>query len=132
MTNEELIKKAAAVVRPKKMKDGSCADVGCALLSASGKLYFGVNVSSGSQNVCAEQVAIGTMIANNEYNFKKIVAVWKDEKGATYVIPPCGNCRQFMRDAGESNLEAEVILNADKSVKLKDLLPYYDWWQRQE
>ena len=132
MTNKELIKKAAAVVRPKTMKDGTCADVGCALLSKNGKLYLGVNVSSGSQNVCAEQVAIGAMITDNVYDFEKIVAVWKDETGATYVIPPCGNCRQFMRDAGESNLETEVVLDSNKSVKLKELLPYYDWWQKQE
>lgn len=132
MKNEELIKKTAAVVHPKKMKDGLCADVGCALISESGKLYLGVNVSSGSNNVCAEQVAIGAMITDGEYKIKKIVGVWKDETGAIFVPPPCGNCRQFMRDADESNLEAEVVLDANKSVKLKELLPYYDWWQKQE
>lgn len=132
MTNEELIKKAATVIRQKKMKDGLCADIGCVLISESGKLYFSVNVTSGSQNICAEQVAIGAMITDGEYRIKKIVGIWKDEKGATYVPPPCGNCRQFMRDADEANLEAEVVLDANKSVKLKDLLPYYDWWKKQE
>lgn len=133
MTNEELIKKAAAVVRPKKMKDGLCADVGCALISEKGKLYLGVCVANGSNVICAERIAIGAMITDGEYKIKKIVGVWKDETGAIFVPPPCGNCRQFMREVDESNLEnTEVVLGKDKSVKLKELLPYYDWWQKQE
>jgi hypothetical protein len=36
-----------------------------------------------------------------------------------------------MRETDESNLEAEVILDADKTVLLKELLPYYDWWKKQ-
>jgi hypothetical protein len=38
-----------------------------------------------------------------------------------------------MREIDESNLEnTEVVLGKDKSVLLKELLPYYDWWQKQE
>jgi len=132
MTNKELIKKAAAVVKPKKTKGGLFADVGCALLSEKGKVYTGVCAVSGSNVFCAEENAIGSMITDGEYNINKIVAVWKDENGATFVIPPCGNCRQFMRETDESNLETEVVLDRDKTVKLKELLPYYDWWQKQE
>ncbi|MBI2444382.1 MAG: cytidine deaminase [Candidatus Magasanikbacteria bacterium] len=132
MTNKELIKKAAAVAKAKKTKSGLFADVGCALLSEKGKIYLGSCAASGSNTFCAEQIAIGQMITNGEYKIKKIVAVWKDEKGATFVIPPCGNCRQFMREIDESNLETEVVLDRDKTVQLKELLPYYDWWQRQE
>jgi hypothetical protein len=36
-----------------------------------------------------------------------------------------------MRETDERNLEAEVILDADKTVRLKELLPYYDWWKEQ-
>ena len=133
MTNEKLIKEAAAVVRPKKMNDGMCGDVGCALLSENGKLHLGVCVANGSNTICAERMTIGAMITNGEYKVKKIVATWRDETGATFVIPPCGNCRQFMRDVDESNLEnTEVLLDKDESVKLKELLPYYDSWKRQE
>jgi len=132
MKNRELIEKAAAVVKPKKIKDGLWADVGCALLSANGKVYVGVCAAKGSNVFCAEKNAIGSMITDSEYKIKKIVAVWKDEKGITYVIPPCGNCRQFIRETDESNLETEVILDSDKTVKLKELLPYFDWWQQQK
>ena len=47
------------------------------------------------------------------------------------MISPCGNCQQLMLETDESNLEAEVILDEKKSVLLKELLPYYDWWQAQ-
>ena len=32
-----------------------------------------------------------------------------------------------MRQIDSENLETEVILEENKTVKLKDLLPYYDW-----
>ncbi len=132
MTNKELIQQAAAVIRPKKMKDGLCADVGCALISEKGELSLGVDADTGSNAICAERMAIGAMMTDGEYRIKQIVGVWKDEKGSIYVLPPCGNCRQFMREVDEDNLETEVVLDAAKSVKLKDLLPYYDWWKRQK
>jgi cytidine deaminase len=133
MINKELIKKAAAVIRSKKVNSGLSADVGCALISGKGKLHLGVCVANGSNIICAERVAIGAMITSGEYKIKKIVATWKDEKGAVFVIPPCGNCRQFMREVDESNLEnTEVVLDKNKSVKLKELLPYFDWWKKQE
>ena len=87
--------------------------------------------ASGSNTSCAETAAIVAMITGGEYRTKKIVAAWKDERGKTFVISPCGNCRQLMRETDESNLQAEVILDEKKSVLLKELLPYYDWWQEQ-
>ena len=132
MTNQELIKRAAVIIRSKKLKTGLCADVGCALVSEKGKLYLGVCVDTGSNAICAEQMAIGAMIAAGEYKIKKIVGVWEDKSDKVFVLAPCGNCRQFMREVDESNLKnTEVILGKDKSVKLKELLPYYDWWHQQ-
>ncbi len=132
MTNAELIARAAAVVKTRKTKGGLFGDVGCALISENGSVYVGVCADAGSNVFCAERNAIGSMITDGEYRFSKIVAVWKDEEGTTYVIPPCGNCRQFMREVDEENLNAEIILDKSKSVLLKELLPYHDWWQRQE
>lgn len=131
ISNEELIKKAASVVKAKKVKDSLYADVGCALLSKKNKIYLGVCAASGSNTFCAEKIAIGSMITNGEYKIKKIVAVWKDETGKSYVIPPCGNCRQLIRETNEKNLETEVILDKHKTVRLKELLPYFDWWKKQ-
>ena len=132
ITNQELIDRAASVVNPKKVKDRLFADVGCALLSKNNNIYLGVCAASGSNTFCAETAAIAAMITNGEYEIKKIVAVWKDEKGKLFVIPPCGNCRQLIREADENNLNTDVILDQDKTVKLKELLPYFDWWKAQE
>jgi cytidine deaminase len=132
MTNKELITRAASVIRTRKTKDALFGDVGSAVLSESGKVYVGICAGVPANGVCAERVALGSMITAGEYKFKRIVATWKDEEGAVFVIPPCGNCRQFMQEIDEENLSAEVILDMDKAVSLKELLPYYDWWKRQD
>ncbi len=132
MTNEELIKIAASVISPKNLKDGLVGDVGCALISEKEKIYTGVCVGVNSNGYCAERVAIAKMITDGkEFVIKKIVATWKDENDVVYVMPPCGHCRQCMRETDEGNIDiTEVILDIDKSVKLRELLPYHDWWQK--
>jgi hypothetical protein len=35
-----------------------------------------------------------------------------------------------MRQINNDNLETEVILAREKAVRLKELLPYFDWFQR--
>ena len=131
VSNAELIKKAAAVVKAKKIKDSLFADVGCALLSKKNKIYLGVCAASGSNTFCAENIAIGSMITNGEYEIKKIVAVWKDKQGKVFVIPPCGNCRQLILETHKNNINTQVILDKNKTLKLKELLPYFDWWKKQ-
>jgi len=131
MTNEEMIERAASVIRTRKTQSGLFGDVGCALLSSENKLYLGVCADSGANVFCAEQNAMGAMITDGTYRIAKVVAVWKDGDGHVHVIAPCGNCRQMMKEMGEENLQAEVILDRDKTVRLEELLPYHDWWKRQ-
>jgi cytidine deaminase len=130
ITNEELIAKAVSVLNPRKVGDDLMGDVGCALLTDQDHLYLGVCIDTGSSmGFCAEHSAIGAMVTAGEYRIKKIVAVWKDEKGI-YILSPCGRCREFMRQIHTDNLEAEVILERDKTVKLAELLPYHDWFHK--
>ena len=131
MTNSELITQAATVIHERKIGEYTVANVGCALVSRSGKVYVGANIDTGSSmGYCAEQNTIGTMVSEGTYQIKKIVAVWKDKEGAVYVIPPCGKCREFIKRIDEGNLETDIILDIDKTIKLKDLLPYHDWWKK--
>jgi len=68
------------------------------------------------------------MITAGEYQFEKIVAVWRDERnGKLSALPPCGVCREFMRRIDEVNMEADVLLGRDKVAKLKDLIPFHEW-----
>ncbi len=67
------------------------------------------------------------MITAGESRIQTIVAVWKDESGATVILPPCGRCREFIRQVDPENLDTSVVLHSDKNVKLKELLPYHEW-----
>jgi cytidine deaminase len=129
LSNYEMIRMARDVLNPRRLALGNTAgDVACALLSASGKLYFGVciDISSGI-GFCAEHAAIAALITAGESKIDKIVAVWGEDK----VLPPCGRCREFMYEIDEANYaNTEVILGEYTSVKLKDLLPhpYHEVW----
>lgn len=128
VSNIDLVKKAAGALNSQKLGENFyLADVGCAVVSDSGKLYTGSCIG-GSLGICAEQSAFSNMLSEEGPKIKKVVAVWKDEGGTTHAIPPCGRCREFMRMMSQDNLEAEVILGKDNAVKLKDLLPYPGWY----
>lgn len=133
MHNKELIQLAASVINPKMLKDGLVGDVGCALLAGNWKIYTWICVGVNSNVYCAERVAIAKMITDDhEFVIDKIVATWKDQDGGIHVIPPCGHCRQAMREADEKNInQTEVVLDENISVSLSDLLPYHDWWKKQ-
>jgi len=123
LSNRQMIEEAKKVLRPRKLAhDNSAGDVACALLSASGKLYYGVCIDVGSGiGFCAEHSAIAAMITAGETGIAKIVAVWGD--GAA--LPPCGRCREFMHQIDSSNLgTTEVVLSETCSVVLSELLPH--------
>lgn len=127
ITNEELIKKAESVINPKKVGDFIVGDVGCALVSDKGNIYLGVCIDTCSgMGFCAEHSAIASMVTVGEYKIKKLVGVWKDDKGVTHVLPPCGRCHEFIRQIHKDNLQTDIILSKDKVVKLAELLPYHD------
>ncbi len=122
INDEELIKKAQSVLKPRRIRHGlSVGDVGCALVSEGGNVFVGVCVDTGSgMGFCAEHSAVAAMVTGGELVVRKIVAVAEGGKP----IPPCGRCREFMSQIHERNMEAEVIIAEDKKVKLRDLLPY--------
>jgi cytidine deaminase len=122
ISNEELIARAKSVLRPRTIKHGfTVGDVGCALVTEKGNVYLGVCIDTASgMGFCAEHSAIAAMVTHGELVIKKIVAVVENGKP----IPPCGRCREFMRQIHEENSETEVIIDKDKSVKLRELLPF--------
>jgi cytidine deaminase len=124
--NDLILIKAAkeAIKKARKPKKEGIADVGCALLSEKGNIYTGVSiVYDCGIGFCAEHSAIATMIGNGEDRIKTIAAV--DYKGT--FLPPCGRCREFIYQTNKDNLDTDVIIDENKKVKLKDLLP--EIWQ---
>ena len=129
LTNREMIDKAKTVLKPRELALGNSAgDVACALLSGGGNIYLGVCIDMGSGiGFCAEHSAIAAMITAGESRIVKIVAICEGDT----VLPPCGRCREFMYEIDAANLEnTDVILDVDKTVKLKELLPhpYHEVW----
>ena len=130
ITTETLIAKAKSVLNPQKIGKYLVGDVGCALVTDKGNIYLGVCIDSGSGiGFCAEHSAIAAMVTAGEFKINKIVAVWQDAND-TYILAPCGRCREFMRQIHQDNLDTDVILDRDKVLKLAELLPYYDWFHK--
>ena len=130
ISSDELIERAKSVVHPRKIGDRLVGDVGCALLTDQGNVYLGVCIDTGSgTGFCAEHSAIAAMVTAGEFRIERIVAVWMDGEDL-YILSPCGRCREFIRQMDEGNLETEVILDVDKVVRLRELLPYHDWFHK--
>ncbi|MGH3866492.1 MAG: cytidine deaminase family protein [Pseudonocardiaceae bacterium] len=131
VTNDELIAAAQAVLNPHRVGGQIFGDVGAALVTDVGNIYTGVCINTGSgTGFCAEHAAIAAMVTTREYRISKIVAVWRDNVGVLHVIPPCGRCREFIRQIDSANLDTDVILGRDTSARVRDLLPFNEWpWQ---
>lgn len=127
MSGEELIRQALEVVKHRTVGSTESGQVGAALLTSEGNVYRGVCIDvSSSMGFCAEHAAIAAMVTAGEYVIERIVAVWKDENGVAFVAPPCGRCREFMYQIDERNLDAQVIVGADETLSLRELLPLAD------
>ena len=128
ISNEELIDSAQAVLNPRRVGDRLFGDVGSTLVTDKGNRYSGVCIDTGSgTGFCAEHSAIAAMVTAGEHRIAKIVAVWRDEAGALYVVPPCGRCREFIRQVDPANLVTEVVLSRRRTARLQELLPLTDW-----
>lgn len=77
--------------------------VGAALLTASGRIYDGVNVENAAYptTMCAERVAVFKAVSAGEMQFTAIAVVTAN--GGS----PCGSCRQVLAEFG---LETIVVI----------------------
>ena len=123
---EELVEKANGIAKLRKASDYvKTGEVGCALVSGKGNLFLGVSIDAPCGiGFCAEHAAIASMITNGEYRIKNIVAVCADGT----ILPPCGRCRELMYQIDGRNIDADIIIDNARVVKLKELLP--EPWQK--
>lgn len=127
-SNDELIASAAAVLNPHMVGGRMFGDVGCSLVTVAGHRYSGVCIDTGSgTGFCAEHAAIAAMVTAGEYQIAKIVAVWRDADGALYVVPPCGRCREFIRQVDPANIDTEIVADRSSGRSLRELLPLREW-----
>jgi cytidine deaminase len=83
--------------------------VGAALLTASGRIYDGVNVENAAygDTICAERTAAVKAVSEGERDFVAIAVA--SSNGGT----PCGSCRQVLSEFG---LEAPVLIVDDSGA----------------
>lgn len=128
MSHEDIIDRAVDAIRPHRVDDRLFGNVASVIETEGGNFYTGVCIDTGSgTGFCAEAAAVGAMVTAGEYRIRRVVAVTKHDDGRLYVLPPCGRCREFIRQVDEGNLEAEVVLGRRESAPLKDLLPRHGW-----
>ena len=74
--------------------------VGAALLCADGTVYQGCNIENGaySPSVCAERNAIFKAVYDGRRDLTAIAVCGGKDGVITGTFPPCGVCRQVMRE----------------------------------
>jgi cytidine deaminase len=98
------------------------------LIAVGGTHCLAVCIDTGSGTGCrVEHSAIAAMVTAGEFRIKKIVAVWRDEEGRLYVLPPCARCREFIRQMNPTNIDTKVVIDLDHCALLHGLLPAHQW-----
>lgn len=102
--------------------------VGAALLCADGTVYGGCNIENASYSPtnCAERTAFFKAVYDGQRDFKAIAVVGGKDGNIVGAFPPCGVCRQVMREFCRDDFMV-YIGGADdtcQALTLGELLPY--------
>lgn len=128
MNNSELIS-LALEARKMSYSPYSGFSVGAALLCTDGTVYTGCNIenSAFSPTNCAERTAFFKAVSEGKIDFLKIAVVGgrNEESVPVNYCPPCGVCRQVMKEFCSADFEIIIAKNTDeyKDMTLADLLP---------
>ena len=100
--------------------------VGAALLCSDGAVYTGCNIENASYTptVCAERTAFFKAVSDGKREFSAIaICGGKGGKIAGF-FPPCGVCRQVMREFCKDDFLVHIIGDGEvKTRTLAELLP---------
>ena len=102
--------------------------VGAALLCADGTVYQGCNIENASftPTVCAERSAVFKAVYDGRRDFTAIAVCGGKNGVITGAFPPCGVCRQVLREFCRDDFTV-YLAGADGSftaLTLAELLPY--------
>ncbi len=100
--------------------------VGAALLCKDGSVYKGCNVENASYGAtnCAERTAFFKAISENKREFVSIAICGGKNGVIEGEFPPCGICRQVMREFCSDDFEIHLVSeNSIESYTLGQLLP---------
>ena len=100
--------------------------VGAALLCSDGTVYTGCNIENASYTptVCAERTAFFKAVSDGKREFSAIAICGGKEGNITGFFPPCGVCRQVMREFCKDDFTVYLIGDGEvKTRTLAQLLP---------
>ena len=127
MTPEELMKQAE-IAMERAYAPYSGFKVGAALLAKDGRVFLGCNVENAAYGPtnCAERTAIFKAVSEGCRDFAAIAVVGGRDGVITGAFPPCGVCRQVMREFCGEDFAVYIGMAQGKyeSVTLGELLPH--------
>lgn len=100
--------------------------VGAALLCADGKVYQGCNIENAAYGPtnCAERTAFFKAVYDGERDFAAIAVCGGKGGVITGAFPPCGVCRQVMREFCRDDFQIHMITpDGWETRTLAELLP---------
>jgi len=102
----DALARAAAAARRRAYAPYSRFLVGAALRAEDGSVHVGCNVENAAypQGTCAEAGAIAAMVAAGQRRIAEAVIA-----GGDAPCPPCGGCRQKLREFAGPDLEIRMV-----------------------
>lgn len=100
--------------------------VGAALLCKDGSVYTGCNVENASFSAtnCAERTAFFKAVSEGKQEFSAIAICGGKGGDIEGSFPPCGVCRQVMREFCEDDFEIHLLTKEGiETYTLSQLLP---------
>lgn len=125
MTKEQLTTMAKDAME-KAYSPYSGYKVGAALLCKDGSVYTGCNVENASFSAtnCAERTAFFKAVSEGKTEFKAIAICGGKDGVIEGLFPPCGVCRQVMREFCTDDFEIYLLKSEGiETYTLGQLLP---------
>lgn len=124
--NKEQLASLAMDAMEKAYSPYSDYKVGAALLCKDGSIYTGCNVENASFSVtnCAERTAFFKAVSDGKRDFSSIAICGGKDGVIEGLFPPCGVCRQVMREFCEDEFEIHLLTKEGiETYTLGELLP---------
>jgi len=98
----------------------------CRLVTDKSNRHSGVCIDTPARGrgFAPNHSAIAAMVTAGECRIAEDRDGVAQNDGVLRVLSPCGRCREFIRQIDPANIDTEVVLGRDRSVKLRELLPF--------
>ena len=97
--------------------------VGAALLCADGTVFGGCNIENAAYgpSVCAERTAVFKAVSEGIRRFEAIAVVGGKDCENGEMAPPCGVCRQVLREFADPETFQVIIAASEKEYRVRTL-----------